>query len=85
MTIIARYSHTTLSNGKAFFRFVWPIFNFNVLNKYIIAFLDWFSWLPEAFAVPYKTADTVAKLLIEEIYPRYGCPIQIVTDNGTEM
>ena len=53
-------------------------------NKYIIAFVDWFSGWPEAFAVPDKTADTVANLLIEEIYPRYGCPLQIVTDNGTE-
>ena len=53
-------------------------------NKYIIAFVDWFSGWPEAFAVPDKTADTVAHLLIEEIFPRFGCPLQIVTDNGTE-
>ena len=51
-------------------------------NKYIIAFVDWFSGWPEAFAVPDKTADTVAHLLIEEIFPRFGCPLQIVTDNG---
>ena len=43
-------------------------------NKYIIAFVDWFSGWPEAFAVPDKTADTVAHLLIEEIFPRFGCP-----------
>ena len=36
-------------------------------NKYIIAFEDWFSGWPEAFAVPNKTADTVAQLIIEEI------------------
>ena len=53
-------------------------------NKYIIAFVDWFSEWPEAFAVPDKTADTVANLLIEEICPKYGCPLQIVTNNGTE-
>ena len=29
-------------------------------NKYIIAFVDWLSGWPEAFAVPDKTADTVA-------------------------
>ena len=51
-------------------------------NKYIVAFVDWFSGLPEAFAVPDKTADTVAHLLIEEIFPRFGCPLQIVTGNG---
>ncbi|MCG8075689.1 MAG: hypothetical protein JAY75_05545, partial [Candidatus Thiodiazotropha taylori] len=39
---------------------------------------------PEAFAVPDKTADKVAHLLLEHIFPRFGCPLQIVTDNGTE-
>ena len=53
-------------------------------NKYIIAFVDWFSGWPEAFAVPDKTADTVAQLIIEEIFPRHGCALQIVSDNGTE-
>ena len=54
-------------------------------NKYIIAFVDWYSGLPEAFfALPDKTADTVADLIIEQIYPRFGCPLQIVSDNGTE-
>ena len=31
-----------------------------------------------------KTADTVADLIIVQIYPRFGCPLQIVSDNGTE-
>ena len=53
-------------------------------NKYITAFVDWFSGWPEAFALPDKTADTVAQLIIEEIYPRHGCALQIVSDNGTE-
>ena len=53
-------------------------------NKYIIAFVDWSSGWPEAFAVPDKTADTIVHLLMEEIFPRYGCPLQIVSDNGTE-
>lgn len=53
-------------------------------NKYIIAFVDWYSGWPEAFSVPNKEASTVAHLLMEEIFPRFGCPLQIVTDNGTE-
>ena len=53
-------------------------------NKYIVAFVDRFSGWPEAFAVPDKTADTIAHLLIEEIFPRFGCPLELVTDNGTE-
>ena len=27
----------------------------------------------------------VAHLIIEEIFPRYGAPLQIVTDNGSEI
>ncbi|XP_060071985.1 uncharacterized protein LOC132551825 [Ylistrum balloti] len=53
-------------------------------NKYIVSFVDWYSGWPEAFAVPDKSAETIAHLLIEEIFPRYGAPLQIVTDNGTE-
>ena len=53
-------------------------------NKYIIAFVDWYSGWPEAFPVPDKTADTVADLIIEQIFPRFGCPLQIVSDNGSE-
>ena len=53
-------------------------------NKYIVAFVDRFSGWPEAFAVPDKTADTIAHLLIEEIFPHFGCPLALMTDNGTE-
>ena len=35
-------------------------------------------------AVSDKTTDTVAQLIIEEIFPRHGCALQIVSDNGTE-
>jgi hypothetical protein len=53
-------------------------------NRYVISFVDLYSAWPEAFAVPDKGADNIAHLLIEEIFPRFGCPLQIVTDNGTE-
>ena len=53
-------------------------------NKYIVSFIDFYSGYPEAFAVPDKCADTIAYLLINEIFPRYGCMLELVTDNGTE-
>ena len=53
-------------------------------NRYIIGFVDHFSGWPEAFATPDKSADTVAQLILEEIIPRHACPLQIVSDNGTE-
>ena len=53
-------------------------------NKYTVGFVDWYSGFPEAFAVPDKYADTIAHLIIEEIFPRYGAPLEIVTDNGSK-
>ena len=53
-------------------------------NKYIVSFIDWYSGWVEAFAVPDKCADTIAHLILEEIFPRFGAPLEIVTDNGTE-
>ena len=53
-------------------------------NKYIIGFIDLYSGWPEAFAVPDKSADNIAHLLIDEIFPRFGAPLQIISDNGTE-
>lgn len=53
-------------------------------NRYIISFIDLYSGYPEAFPVPDKGADNIAHLLIDEIFPRYGAPLEIITDNGSE-
>ena len=53
-------------------------------NRYIVSFVDLYSGWPEAFPVPDKSADHIVHLILEEIFPRFGCPLQIVTDNGTE-
>ena len=53
-------------------------------NQYIVTFIDMYSGWPEAFAVPNKKAETVAHLLIDEIFPRFGAPLQLLTDNGPE-
>ena len=53
-------------------------------NKYIVTLIDHFSSWPEAFAVPNKSAETVARLLLEEIIPRHTCPRKLVSDRGSE-
>ena len=53
-------------------------------NKYIIGFIDLYSGYPEAFPVKEKTSDNICHLLIEEIFPRYGCPLVLISDNGKE-
>ena len=53
-------------------------------NKYIVSFIDLFSGYPEAFACPDKSAQTIAHLIIDELFPRYFCPLEILSDNGSE-
>ena len=53
-------------------------------NCYILSFVDWLTGWPEAFAIPDKRAQTVSDIIISEIFPRYGAPEQLVTDNGSE-
>ena len=43
-----------------------------------------YSGWPEAFAVPNKKAETAGHLLVDEIFPRFGAPLQLLTDNGPE-
>ena len=45
-------------------------------NEYIIALVDCYSGWPEAFAVPDKTAETVAHLTIKEIFPHFKYPLR---------
>ena len=53
-------------------------------NCYILSFVDWLTGWPEAFAIPDKRARIVSDIKLSEIFPRYGAPKQLVTDNGSE-
>ena len=53
-------------------------------NVSIVSFVDWLTNSPEAYAVADKKAQTVASLILTEIFPRYGASLEIVTDNGAE-
>ena len=54
-------------------------------NRFVCSFIDLFSGYPEAFAIPNKEAETIAHLLIDEICTRYSCPLEILSDNGSEF
>ena len=53
-------------------------------NRYIVSFICLYSRFPEAFPTKDKSAETIASLLINEIFPRYSCPISLMMDNGSE-
>jgi transposase InsO family protein len=52
-------------------------------NKCIVIFIDRFTKWPEAFAVPNQESETIARLLVQEIIPRHGCPRTLLSDRGS--
>ena len=52
--------------------------------KYVVSIIcDMSQWV-ECYATKDKTAETVAKILMEEFIPRHGCPRVLRSDNGSE-
>jgi transposase InsO family protein len=52
---------------------------------YILTCIDPFTKYAEAIPIRDNTATTVDRVLMEEIYPRYGLPLSICTDLGKEF
>ena len=46
-------------------------------NRYIIAFVDWFSGWPENLLFLIKQMIQLPILLLEHIFPRFGCSLLI--------
>ena len=54
-------------------------------NRYVVVFQDYLTKWVEAFAVPNQTAETIAKLLVVEIFCRHGAPEHLLSDRGTNF
>ena len=54
-------------------------------NKYILTLTDAGTKYMEAAAIPDKTAATVARAYVSEVITRFGCPRQVVSDQGSEF
>ena len=54
-------------------------------NKYIMVVADHFTKWVEAFAIPNQTAETIARVLVEEVVCRFGVPLQLHSDQGTNF
>jgi transposase InsO family protein len=53
-------------------------------NRYILVVSDCFSKWTEAFPMPNMEAQTVAKLIVEEVICRFGVPASIHFDQGRQ-
>ena len=54
-------------------------------NRYILVIQDYFSKWIEMFAIPDKTAKTVADILVREVFTRYGVCKKLHSDQGKEF
>ena len=54
-------------------------------NRYLLTYVDYFTKFAEVYAISNKEAETVCRVLAEEVFPRYGVPLQVVTDQGREF
>lgn len=43
---------------------------------YLVMVMDYFTKWPEAIPVPNQEAETVAKVLVENVVSRYGVPME---------
>ena len=54
-------------------------------NRFIIVIIDYFSKWPEAFAVPNQEAATVARVLVDGFFSRFGMPNELHSDQGSNF
>ena len=51
-------------------------------NRYICVAMDYFTKWPEAYAIPNQEATTVARVLVDQFFSRFGVPFELHSDQG---
>ena len=51
-------------------------------NRYLILLVDYYTRLPEAYAIVYQDAHSITSKLVTEYFARYGTPYCIHSDQG---
>ena len=54
----------------------------NAGNQYILIAQDYFTKWPKAFAIPDQRAETVADVLVNKLFTRFGIPVELHSDQG---
>ena len=54
-------------------------------NKYLLMIVDQFTKWLECFPIENQTAEVVSKVLVDNVFSRLGCPIELHTDQGKNM
>ena len=51
-------------------------------NRYVVVFMDYLAMWPEVYATTDQTANTIARLFVEQIVCRHGIPNELLSDRG---
>ena len=54
-------------------------------NEYMLTVIDHFSKWAKAYPLRDHKAPTVAKVLVEQLFSRFGMPYQLLSDQGPEF
>jgi hypothetical protein len=54
-------------------------------NKYVVVFTDYLTKWVEAFPIKNMTAETIAKIFINEIITRHSAPSELLIDQGANF
>ena len=54
-------------------------------NKYALAVTDCFTKYVEIYDLPNQVAETVAEVLTPEFFSRFGVPLELHSDQGTQF
>ena len=54
-------------------------------HLWILTCMDSFTKWTEAFPLRNKEAETVAKVLVEQVFTRFGTPLSVLSDQGKEV
>ena len=54
-------------------------------NRFILVLADCFSKWTEAYALPNQEAKTIAEVIVNEFICRFGTPLQILSDQGSNF
>ena len=54
-------------------------------SVYIVTYIDVFTKWTEAFPLPNKEAAVVARVLVKQVFCRFGVPVALLSDNGNEV
>ncbi|VDI09313.1 Hypothetical predicted protein [Mytilus galloprovincialis] len=54
-------------------------------NKYVLMIVDQFTKWLECFPIPGQTAEIVAKAAVDGFISRFGCPLEVNTDQGKNV